>query len=342
MNPRKWLAVLLMVSPVSAQGKDPNQAREAPRAKLEFHTRFWFTNSSLNRRRSIPVSQVTPPGDVFFGDTIERRASAVMPVFSAELVSRPWLSFDLQYGRSGAGGRELTRQWLHAPDSIVTVVDTGGVFTRPDHEDDQRFVASQSGRIDWFSSNVYFRIADGQSPTYESLYHHGDLVLGIQRLQHKSDFANLERSYNTRRFFSPTGAVGPISGYDADYTAVWLGPHIGVREKLWMGRGFWFDASILWSPYLDFRAKGFNNLAGLRTESPNLEDKAKGAGSHLHVGLSYQWKQLVVEGGFQRLYFFSRTGRHREFLQNGTVVTQQLDYAVAELGGGYTGVSYRF
>ena len=97
---------------------------------------------------------------------------------------------------------------------------------------------------------------------------------------------------------------------------------------------------------MEYQGKGFwNTSVGpgmLRAQSPNYTDSAHGTAIHFQLGMAKEWSLLRLEAGYQRFCFHSRTGTEEYHYYDGSVKNNQLNFATAELGGIYTGVSIRF
>ena len=97
---------------------------------------------------------------------------------------------------------------------------------------------------------------------------------------------------------------------------------------------------------MTYRGEGFDNLGSywlpLRDSAPNLVDTAKGTAVHFQLGARWDWKRLRLEAGYQRLYFYSRTGTRAFYGADGGVTNYQLDFATAEMSGFYAGAALRF
>lgn len=317
------------------------------RAFLTLRSRLWLASGSVNTRYSIqiPRERISPPGEVFFGETEERAASGVMMMNSVELAPINWFSAEFEYGTDRRGGRYTDRYWLHSPHSVtLTKVSNGAVWNRPDHEDDTVFVADHQARREWISANVYFRLAEGRVTGSDEVEvrHAFDLSLGGHRFRQSSRFTNLERTLSTGKFYAQA-PLGPVAGFDATYAASWAGPHLGLREDITVPLGFSFEGQFLWSPLMEYRGEGFNNLDGsLRATSPNYSDRANGSAIHFRLGAAWNYSALRVEGGYMRFAFTSAHGNRRYHLVDGTVYDQAVETTRTEVSGLYVGGHLRF
>ena len=80
--------------------EEPAEESETRRELFSFRTRFWMTGGSVDTRYqiAIPPELVTPPGEVWYGDTQERGVRGLMVVFFAEFSPIRFLSLETQYG----------------------------------------------------------------------------------------------------------------------------------------------------------------------------------------------------------------------------------------------------
>lgn len=331
-------------------------AKAVQREYFTVRSRFWFFNGSVDTRYAwrLPSNLVTPPSaEIDLGETEKRGASGMMRVDSLEFAPLPWLSFVGEYGedRSTRGGYD-DRLWIHSPNGgVLTNFSNGAVWTNPEHEDDVLYGAQASGRADWAAGSVYFRVVEARiaGQDDDSFRHSFDLGLGAQRLRQRQRFTEFEVKPSPGKFFTPP-APGPIAGYDSTYDSVWEGFHIALRETVKFPARFSFEGEALWSPLgLRYRGDGFDNFqqdhlfgAALRGQSPNFEDRADGAGLHFRLAGAWSYGPFSIEGGYQKLYFYSRTGRRKYFLLGGGDFEQELNFAKTDLGGAFVGGVIRF
>lgn len=314
--------------------------------------RVWYAKGAVNARDNVqvPPNLVNPPGtEVFEGVTDDYNATGAMFVESAELAPLSWLSFQAEYGRDRRNGVSHRHFWVHAPDATtLTYNPTGATWNNPNHEDDLIESADLSAKREWVSGTVYFRVldADVRSPDYLQLRDSIDVGLGLERYKQTSHMTNLALTANTNKRFLPGTPAGPIPGDDSTYTAIWKGPHLALRGEVAERDGFAIESVVLFNPFMLYEGDGYDNLSvgvgGLQAASPNYVDTAHGTAIHFQLGASWTWKLLRLEAGYQRLYFFSRTGSRVFFNNNGTTSTVTLDFATAELGGAYAGAALRF
>ena len=320
--------------------REPEDEDKVSRPKIVLRARAWMTAGSMDTR----ISKL----DYLIGETEERGADGWMLVYSGEVAPLPWLSAEFQYGQDDPKGTYSDRFWVHAPDYLLFYPGTGAVWDHPDHEDDLVFTAAVSSRRDWVAGNLYVRVLelrnrrDNEPVWRETL----DLAVGYERFRQDSSLDNLSVASNNGKYFSPGLALGPVPGFASRYSAVWKGPHIGFRNELEVPYGFSFEGWFFYSPFMTYRGEGFDNLGSywlpLRDSAPNLVDTAKGTAVHFQLGARWDWKRLRLEAGYQRLYFYSRTGTRAFYGADGGVTNYQLDFATAEMSGFYAGAALRF
>ena len=297
---------------------------------------------------AIPPELVNPRGEVWYGDTQERGVRGLMAVFCAEFSPVRFLSLEAQFGRSSTHGDYQLHSWIHAPDAATLIkYSNGATWSHPDHEDDAAAEGAQAGRSDWGAANLYLRVLGSPRPPGddEGLSHSLDIALGVERYRASTRITDYRRTLSTGRFY-PQQPVGPVPGVDSPYEAVWQGAHLGLREEVRGPYALIFDGTVFWSPAMEYQGKGFWNTAVgpgmLRAQSPNYMDSAHGTAIHFQLGLAWEWSILRLEAGYQRFYFYSRTGTEEYYNYDGSVDNTQLNFATADLGGIYTGVSIRF
>lgn len=317
------------------------------RAFLTIRSRLWLARSSVNTRYSIqiPREYISPPAEVFYGETEERAVEGILLLHSVELAPIRWFSGEFEYGTDRHSGRYTDRYWLHSPHSeTLTKTSNGAVWHRPDHEDDTVFTADHAARREWISASVYFRLAEGRVTGSDEVEvrHAFDLSLGGHRFRQASRYTNRERTLSTGKFFTQM-PLGPIAGFDATYTAAWTGPHLGLREDISVPLGFSFEGQVLWSPLMEYRADGYDNQdTGLRATSPNYTDRASGSAVHFRLGAAWNYSVLRVEAGYMRFAFTSAHGNRRYYVVDGSVFDQPVETTRTEISGLYAGANLRF
>lgn len=334
-------------------------AKAVKREYFTVRSRFWFFDGSVDTRYAsrLPSDLVDPPSaEIDRGETEKRGAGGMMRVDSLEFAPLPWLSFVGEYGeeRSTKGSYD-DRFWIHSPNGgLLTNLSNGFTWTNPEHETDVVFSGKTAGRVDWAAGSVYLRLVEARiaGQDDDSFRHSFDLGLGVQRLRQKqriTDFVVEDAAY---KWYNQLLPPGPIAGYDSTYESIWEGAHIAFRETVKFPARFSFEGEALWSPLgLNYRGDGFDNFqlefipenfVVLREQSPNFEDRAKGAGLHFRLAGQWTYGPFTIEGGYQKLFYYSRTGRRRYYLIDGTHLDQELNFAKTDLGGAFVGGTIRF
>jgi hypothetical protein len=295
----------------------------------------------------VPPANVQNGAEVWLGETEERGADGFMLVNSAELAPLPWLSVTAEYGESTrlkSTGRE--RYWVHSPDTdLLIYLPNGANWHHPDHEDDQVFGIKTSGEAEWMAASLYFRVIEARiaGQDDDEFRHALDIGGGYHRLKLRQRLTERSLARKDGRFYNlPLNA-----GLNGTYDSLWQGPHAAIRDVVKFPRGFHAEGEAFWAPVgMEFRGDGFDNTAvgagGLIASNPNFRDRARGSAIHLRFSGGWSWGPLSVEGGYQRLYFYSRTGRRRYHLFGGGDFDRHLDFGAAELAGLFAGASLRF
>jgi hypothetical protein len=331
------------------------------RPKLVLRSRAWLASGSLNTRFAfmVPLDQVTPPGlMVHLGETQQHRSDGLLLVYSAEVAPLSWLSFQGEYGRSRHKGSLLDRYWVDSKDAEpLTYIPNGSTWYHPDHEDDLVAGGGITARRDWTSATVYFRAWDGiiGGTEFFKLRHNLDLGFGGQRYRHFSRMTDLVVLGNRKKYYQPLLDAGAIAGYESSYEGVFSGPHVALRDEVSGFYGFSMEALFVYSPLMSYRGDGYDNFRGalgalnamqqgtlLRAAAPNYKDSAGATAVHFALTAGWDWRWLRLEAGYQRFYFYTRTGSRRYYHENGTTTDVSLDFATAELGGVFGGASLRF
>jgi hypothetical protein len=326
---------------------------EAPprRPWLITRVRAWLTSGTVSTRYSVqvPPADVSPPGDVFIGETEKHKGRGVLPVYSAEVAPLSFLSFEGQYGNENhLKGVYEDHYWVHAPDiTTLTYNPTGAVWHNPNHEDDLVYAADSSVKREWAAATMYLRVIDAKinAPEALDLRHTLDVAFGAERYRQDSRDTNLRIDSNKKMFYSNANP-GPIAGLDSSYDAEWVAPHVGLREEMSTRGGFSLQMLVLWAPAATYSGRGFYNLSAqsgsLRAETPNYQDWAHGMAVHFDLGMGWSWSVFRLEAGYQRLTFWARHGTRRYYKGDGTTQDRTLDLADTSLGGAYAGASLRF
>lgn len=325
-------------------------AKAERRPRLSFRTRAWWFSGSMDTRVSeqVPPGQTSPPGsEVWLGLTEERGAEGFMFVHSAELAPFSWLGLTAEYGKTTrlrGAGRE--RWWVHAPQADRLIyVPTGGSWSRPEHEDDQVFSLKTAGEAEWAAANLYWRIVEARiaGQDDDEFRHALDVGGGYQRLRLRQRLS--ERSLALKRgklYNLPLNA-----GLDGTYHAQWQGAHAALRDTVKFPAGFVAEGEAFWAPVgMEFRGDGYDNTqagpGGLAAATPNYRDRARGSAIHFRFSGGWSWGPFSLEGGWQRLYFYSRTGKRRWHLFGGGDRDEALEFGVTSLSGLFVGGALRF
>ena len=327
------------------------------RELVVLRARAWLTTGSVDTRisRQVPPQNVTALGpngqqaDVFLGETEQRGAAGLMLVYSAEVAPLRWLSGEFQYGDDSPKGSYGDHYWVHAPNAaFLENFATGATWNFPNHQDDLVLGADARSRRDWTAGNIYARVIERRNRRPDDAVWHEtlDLAFGYERFRQDSSLTNLSVTMNQGKYYSPGLPVGPIAGFDSSYCAAWSGPHFGFRDEVAVPYGFSFDGMFLWSPFMVYRGEGYDNLgtywAPLVNSSPNFVDTAHGTAVHFQLGARWDWAMFRFEAGYQRFYFYSRTGTRTFSGADGGISSMQLDFSTAEVAGAYAGVTLRY
>jgi hypothetical protein len=305
--------------------------------------RAWLTTGSVDTRIS---KQIISGPDVSAGETEQRGANGLMLVYSAEVAPIRWLSGEFQYGKDNQDGTYCDHYWLDAPGVAIQFPNV--TWYSPHHQDDLVLGSDVRSRRDWTAGTVYARVLDLRNlrPTDPVWHETLDFAFGYERFRQNSQLTNLSVAMNQGNYFSPGLPLGSIPGFDSSYDAAWSGPHFGFRDEIAVPCGFSFDGLLLWSPFMVYRGEGYDNLGTYwlptGNSSPNFVDAAHGTAVHLQFGARWDWSMFRVEAGYQRFYFYSRTGTRTFFEPDGSTSSMQLDFATAEIAGAYAGVTWRY
>ena len=328
-------------------------AKAERREVLRLRTRLWFFDGGASARISeqVPPHLVTPEGlEVWEGETEEFGAGGMMLLYAAEFAPLSWLSFTAEYGQEKkTKGRYHDKYWVHSPDSPdLTYFPTGAKWIHPQHEDDLVLSANSRGSVDWSAATMYFRVLEARiaGQDDDSFRHALDVGAGAHQLRMRQRMTDREITRSDGRRYGPF-PLNPLPGYDATYEALWRGGHAAMRDTVKFPKKFTLEGEVLWAPVgMEFRGDGYYNQGvgpgDLRAETPNYEDRARGSAIHMRFAGGWTWGPLTFEGGYQRLYFYSRTGRRRFHNFDGTKSEVQLDNATAEFGGFFAGANFRF
>jgi hypothetical protein len=321
------------------------------RAYVALTSRFWIADGSVNTRYNVqvPPNEVSPAGlDVFLGETRDYNVHGLMIVEGAELAPLRWLSFEAEYGSDKPAGGYGDHFWVDAPEAtLLTNLSNGATWHNPNHEDDVVYSSDQSANREWVAASAFIRIIDSSFLEVLNMRDTVDLAVGAERFRQNANMSNASIVFNENKFYAPGLPLGPIPGYASYYDATWQGPHFGFREEFQAKNDFSLTGILLWSPFMEYSGTGYDNLSvnptGLRQADPNYADWAHGTA--IHFFLTAGWspvRWLRLEAGWQRLYFYSRTGLRRYYNFDGSTNDVQLDYAQASLAGFFGGATLRF
>jgi hypothetical protein len=334
----------------------PEEDATYKRELVVVRARAWLTTGSVDTR----ISYQIPPQDITLlagsqktpfslGETEQRQDNGLMLVYSAEVAPIRWLSGEFQYGDDSHKGSYGDHYWVDGPGwSQFQNFATGGIWNYPSHQDDLVLGSDASSHRDWAAGNIYARVLElrNRRPNDPVWHETLDIALGYERFRQNSSLTNLSVTMNAGKWYSPGLPVGPIAGFDSSYNADWTGPHFGIRDEVALPYGFSFDGLFLWSPFMVYRGKGYDNLGTywepVTSSSPNLIDTAHGTAVHFQLGARWAWGMFGIEAGYQRFYFYSRTGTRTFLAPDGSTSSMQLDFATAEVAGAYGGVTWRY
>ncbi len=328
-------------------------AKAERREFLRVRARAWFFSGGNYSRVSsrIAPGSLSPAGaEAWHGNTQTFDSRGMMALYSAEFAPVPWVSIQVEHGRDASTKAPYRdRYWVHAPEvEDLTYTPSGAVWHKPDHEEDLVYGGTSRGEADWAAATLYFRVVEARiaGQDDDAFRHVFDMGPGIHRLRLRHRVKDLEVIKGGGRYHAAK-PVGPVAGYDSTYEALWRGAHLAVRDTVKFPRRFHLEGEAFWAPMgMEFRGDGRDNsnigLGGLRAEGPNYEDRARGAAIHFRFAGGWSWKRLSFDAGYQRLYFYSRTGKRRFHNFDGTKTDANLDVAAAELDGFFAGASFRF
>ncbi len=333
-----------------------NEVLEAPRRPwFALRERTWFMHGSVDERYSqdatanFTVTQGLGPPRT--GTSENARLKGIMPVLEAEVAPLSWLALVGEYGvAADANPGTGVSTWVDATKAdILTNNGTGAVWNDPGHAEylHQSF-GGTSAKTTWQSASVALRIVDSHGGTQGRMeYDHSiDLLLGAHRFRDEFTMTNGLVDLNSGQVAGLPAAGTYTDGPLYTKTLTWRGPHAGIQAETSLPEGFRLDAQVLYSPLMEYRGTIYDALNGGngvdRAQSPNIQEWAHGTAVHFRVGAGWHWGPVSVDGGFMRLYFYSRTGRRRTYAADGSSSDVQLDHAVTERSGMYAGASFRY
>lgn len=332
--------------------KAARRSEAEPRPWVRVRERTWLMRGYNETRTSGPAAPGQfAPSDVTIGDTSITRMDGSIALVEAEFTALSWLSVLGEFGTTrNSGGSMTIDSWVHAPDaSTLTELNTGATWNKPDHAAYSRYVGSNGGdKTTWAAASVALRIAESHASVLdvEKIAHSLDFLIGAHVLREHSNMTDLVLQMNDGKVAGgfPQGTRFPGQMLDSNWT--WQGPHIGLRDEVRLPADFGVNGTVLWSPFMEYRGDAFDafaaNAGDARVQAPNVIDRAHGTAIHFRLGADWRWRFLAFEAGYQRLYFYSRSGVHRTFAPDGSSSDLTLDHAVTERGGFYAGGSVRF
>ncbi len=338
---------LMRVPKAEMIGRKPKQ-----REIVRLRSWWWAAEGSAETRHSESYSATVTQGVAepvyWLTYTQKFKPRNEFIVHSVEFAPLSWLSVEAQDGRSRSRGRWSGSDALHAPHfDLFTWTPTGAQWTKPDHVEYFREGAELTGTARWSAANLNLRVLEQSLSTIdETEYGHSlDVILGYHRFIDRMRITNGSVDVQTNQV-TVTPGVGPINNLDSTYEARWQGGHIGLRDDVRLPLGFGFEGWALWSPVMEYQGDGFDNrsaLSGtLSSNFPNYEDRARGTAIHFNLLAAWRWSFVRLEAGWQRLYFYSRTGNRRAHRPGGTHTDLNLDHAITERAGFFMGASVRF
>ncbi|MDX6770904.1 MAG: hypothetical protein SF051_15325 [Elusimicrobiota bacterium] len=326
--------------------------KQKPREIVRLRSWWWAAEGSMETRQSRSFPAVVTQGDVepvyWLTYTQKFKPRNEFIVHSVEFAPLSWLSFEAQDGRSRSRGRWSGADELHAPQfDLFTWTATGATWVKPDHAEHFREVGELGGTARWSAANMNLRVLEQSLSTIDETEfgHSLDLILGYHRFFDRMRVTNGSVDLQTYQIYASPG-LGPINDLDSTYEGRWQGGHIGLRDDVRLPLGFGFEGWMLWSPFMEFQGDGFDNRAAaagtMSASYPNYEDRARGTAIHLNLAAAWRWSAVRLEAGWQRLYFYSRTGNRRLHRVGGTHDDRILDHAITERAGFFAGASVRF
>lgn len=317
--------------------------------------RTWLLSGTHETRFESPASaaaftRLSGTGDVWDGETYNTRLRGAMPIAELEVAPFPWLSFVGEFGTSVMKSRGWAdTAWIDSPRARVQSVATGFIFDGPGHAQTSHASAGvESARTTWESASVAVRLLENRGGTRGRMeYDHSiDLLIGAHQFKDEFTAANaIVDGYSGT--VAQVYAVGTrFPGPDLHQRALWRGPHAGLRLDSEVPDGFGFHGLVLWSPLMEYRGDVdeivHQSAGNLRPRNPTTLERAHGTAIHFRLGASWRWEFLSLEGGYMRLYFYSRSGRRRQYAPDGSSTDELLDHAITERSGFFVGASARF
>jgi hypothetical protein len=89
-----------------------------------------------------------------------------------------------------------------------------------------------------------------------------------------------------------------------------------VRDELHLGAGFSAKAALLFAPFMEYHGEIRDHVtagAATRAENPQGVFDGRGRAFHVRASAAWSWSLLRLEGGFQRMSFWTTRARTREY-----------------------------
>ncbi len=364
---RLALALLVLLSTGGRTAVvDPFRTADEKSEFISFSIDRWYSigRDFYRTQTQIVPTQINPPSDgAYLGNSWEfNRADASINLYAMEI--RPWkrLSFDTQYAAGATrDGDAVEHDWINTtqPD-LITYTPSGHTFVNPSFEDYGRASIAQNGSTSWLTTSLYFRALSTKSDTSWGDWKYRqdlDLLAGYDRYSSHYHMTQWNQTFSAP-YSLPEPAAGIIPGNDSSITMTWQGLRMGVRETVSTDFGLKAKVVLAYSPLQSYGAtgynaqaagEGFNRFAGasggrpFASSSPNFIQRADGSIFDGNIGVSYSpIKMISIDAGWMFVYLWSRNGREKDFLPDGTNVDQELETVKSQRFGWYTGASLHF
>lgn len=316
------------------------EVAETRRPWVEARARAWFLRSRSVTRTEKHDDRFIPSDASLEGDDWDSQLVSVMPVAELEVAPLSWLSVLAEYGSSVSRGQVLLHNWLDAtPGVTLTHTGNGNTFESPQEAETGYWSTRAEGRTDWASASLALRVLDAGFSDDEEDRSTGDaldVLLGAHLYQEDVAINDIRMERADTRIpsvFAP-GLYRP--GAAGRRRVVWKGPHLGLRNELRLPWGFAFEPTVLWSPFMLFVGDSFD------IAHADVQDRAHGWALHARASARWRWGPVGLEGGYQRLGFWSRPGNTREVNAQGVVLEKRMPYNRTEVSGFFAGASFSF
>lgn len=356
-----WLLLASLASPASAQAGSPLRERrhyeevtgERSRPWIEFGERTWLMSGTVESRYGSEDPNFTVnagAGPVRTGATSNQSVKGAFPILEAEFAPLQSLSIVGEFGVAAVDSPNgAVSSWVDAPNATqLTNNSSGATWANPGHASYlHASLGGDAAKTTWESASVAWRAIEHRAGEYSVIDndYSFDLLAGAHRFKDQFTMTNAVIDQNTGQI-NGTPALGTVTpGPVISQTAIWQGPHLGVRAQSKLPEGFRVDGLFLYSPLMEYRNDVHDDArAGTtaRVQSPNVEERAHGTGAHFRLSASWAWRGLSVDVGYLRMYYYSRTGVRRTYAPNGTSSDQELEHAITERHGWTVGATYRF